>query len=261
MVKEIILEEVMSVDDIKAIIKNINDSKKQYKQYVESRKLKTQNGKYFSEWDNIFTNINESFSSKPFKCYQISRCSLWKFVAIYRTDINILYLILKEDRLKDIRKENNPYHYLRIFNSKNCYLQEERPMQTTFGQEFEAQAVSDEYIDEDLEKMIGDIKDDIKCCVNILFKQNSNGVTKISANILNQNLEIIDTYDWSNFITADIEEVNDTISIDFEENIRPEIQLNIRSHKIITKDEKLRIVKERKENKKKKDKPKKTKDE
>lgn len=248
MVKEIILEETMSSCDIKTVISSINNSKKQYRQYVEERNLETQNGKYFTEWDNIFTNIKKSFSSYPFKCYKISRCNLWKFIAIYRADINILYLILKEERLKELRKDNNPYHYLRIFNSKNCYLQKERLVQTSLSSEFEAQVVSDEYIDEDLERMIGDIKDDVQCCVNILFKQNSNGVNKISANIVSQDLEIIDTYDWSKYITADIEEVNDTISIEIEENIKPEIiPLNIRPNITKTKDEKAKIVKEKKD--------------
>lgn len=243
----------LSADDIKEIIKDISDGKKQYSKCAYREKLRYHNGRYITIWDYIFTNIENSFKDKSgFKCFSVERCALWNFAVIYKEDTNVLYLILKEKRFKELKNDNNLYHYVKIFNSKNCCLYKQRPEQINCFRELglEEDVTNDIYIDEDLENMIGEIKDKVKNCVNILFREGKDGINRISANIATQDLEIVATQDWSEYITADIEEIIDTNNTYIEhKNIElPEIPLNIRKEKIIKKEENTKkdLVKQRK---------------
>lgn len=228
--------EILSEKDINLIVKAINYSKHQYKQWNDERNLGFENGKHLDRWNYIFANIRDFFLHKPFRTYPISRGALWQFVALYNTDTNILYIVLKEDRFKGIRgKRDNPYHYVRILNSKNCHLQSEITQQLNLFSGF--QNISDESIDLDLEKMIGEIKNEVKGCVNILFNENKDGVYKISGNLANYDLEIFKTYEWSKYISADIEEIIDTKNDPVD--ISPKIELNIRKDKIKNKNKDL----------------------
>lgn len=239
MVYSDIIKSDLSVEDIKDIIQDINNGKKQYRKFANEENMKYQNGRYTTIWDYAFTNIENSFKNKTgFTCYSIERCALWKFAAIYKEDTDILYLISKEKRFKELQKDNNPYHYFKIFNSKNCSLHKSRPKQISFFQNLEASEINNEYIDADLEKMIGNIKDKVRNCVNILFRENSYGICAISANVATQDLDIIATEDWSKYITADIEEINDTSStiVEHKETKLPEIPLTIKKDKMKNKE-------------------------
>lgn len=246
---EDIIKEDLAINDIKKIIKDINNGKKQYLKFMSEEKLKYHNGRYTTIWDYIFTNVENSFKDKiGFKCLSVKRCALWNFAVIYNEDTNVLYLVLKEKRFNELQNDNNPYHYVKIFNSKNCCLYEERPKQIDYFLELGFQDKTDDcYVNEELESMIGEIKDKVKNCVNILFRESIDGINRISANIATQKLDIVATQDWSEYITADIEEINDTNNdIEHKEIELPYIPLNIRENKI-NKKEKEQLIKEKKE--------------
>lgn len=229
-------DEVLSEKEVKLLIKAVNDSRSQYEQYAEENNLETRNGRFKCRWDYIFTNVRELFSDALFERHKISRGALWEFMAIYRVDTKILYILLREDRFTEIKKDiSNPYHYVRVLNSKNCYLQEEKAEQIAFFSDLKIP--SDEYLDQDLERMLGKIKDEVKGCINILFRENGNGVNRISGNIANYNLEILKTYDWNHYVTADIEEIIDTKTIHLDDS--PKIELPIRRNKLKEKNEEI----------------------
>lgn len=224
--------EILSQKDVQSIVRAINYSKEQYEMWKNERNLGFENGKYLDRWNFIFANIRDTFIYKPFKTYPVSRGALWKFIVLYNTDTNILYLILKENTFKQIRTHrDNPYHYVRVLNSKNFNLQSEIKQQLNLFSEFET--ISNEYIDEDLERMISEIKNEVKGCVNILFKENNDGVYKISGNLANYDLDIFKTYDLSKYITADIDDIIDTKNDIVGSS--PKIELNIRKSKIKSK--------------------------
>jgi hypothetical protein len=242
-------DEVLSVRDIKLFIKGIKDADKQYKQYCKDRNLATENGRDKTIWDNIFTNVRDDFSREPFQNYTIARGRLWEFVAVYRTDIKILYIIMKEDRFKEIKGDKkSAYHYSRILNSKNNHFQDVKCEQTTLFEQ-DVDSPTAEYISDDLERMIGSIKDEVVGCVNILFKVNDQGVSKITGNIATYELDIIKTYNWSKYIEASIDDIADTSNDDMKN--QPEIKLTLKSSK--QKSSANSIVDEKKEKQKKKE--------
>lgn len=228
MLRDILPNEILSDNEVRLIIKAINDSRQQYEHWKNERNLGYENGKYQDRWNYIFANIRDYFTS-PFKAYPITRSPLWKFAILYNTDKNILFVVLREERFERLRRDNDsPHHYLRILNSQNYCHQKEFVEQLSFFEGF--QEVPNQYIDENLETMIGEIRDEVKGCVNILFKENKDGVCKISGNIANYNLDILTTFDWSNCISADIEEIIDTKN-DYIAAI-PKIELSIKKDKI-----------------------------
>lgn len=254
--KDIIADD-LTIKEIETIIKDINNGKKQYFNYAIKEQLKYHNGKHTTIWDYIFTNIENSFKDRSgFKCFSVERCALWSFAVIYKEDTDVLYLILKEKRFNELRNDSNLYHYVKIFNSKNCCLYNERPEQIDCFSELGFEATTDDYnIDKDLENMLGEIKDKVKHCVNILFREGSDGITKISANIATQDLNIVATQDWSEYITADIEEISDTNNYIANKEVElPNIPLNIRADKINRKEKeentKEELLKGKKEKKK-----------
>ena len=87
--------EILSQKDVQSIVRAINYSKEQYEMWKNERNLGFENGKYLDRWNFIFANIRDTFIYKPFKTYPVSRGALWKFIVLYNTDTNILYLILK----------------------------------------------------------------------------------------------------------------------------------------------------------------------
>lgn len=220
-------EVILVKDDIKKVIKSIDDGNIQHGEYIKSGNFPTQNGKHQNVWNYIFRNIEKSFSSYPFKCYKINRGNLWEFLAIYRDDINVLYILLREERLNEIRKSyDTPYHYLRVINSKNKFSKKVERQQLSFLSE--SIVVSDEYIQEDLDRMLGDINDKVKTCVTILFTEERKKVNRISGNILNYDLDLIRKYEWNEHITVSIDEIVDTK--DEQNIIHPQIELGIRKH-------------------------------
>ncbi|MDT8717622.1 hypothetical protein IAI10_13195 [Clostridium sp. 19966] len=222
-------DEVMTPEDIKLLIKSINDSRHQYEYWKSQQKLGYENGKHLYRWNYIFDNISKNFKKEPFKVYHVSRGALWEFAVIYNTESKILFIILKENRFDGIKNSrDNLYHYVRVLNSKNYHFQREIEQQITMFDGL--QVISDETIDEDLERMISEIKDEVAGCVNILFKENVDGVYRISGNISNYELKLLKTYDWNDYISANIEEIEDTKVVD--EKIPPKIELNIRQDKV-----------------------------
>jgi hypothetical protein len=222
-------EEVLSSEGIKLVIKAINDSKNQQQQFNEERNLITRNGKHNDRWNYIFTNISNSFKHEPFKIHLVSRGELWEFVVLYNKNTNILYIILKEYRFKDIKKDKDkPYHYVKVLNSKNYRFQNGTYEQLSILPEFES--VSTQVIDEKLEEMIKEIKDEVKGCINIVFRENKDGVCGISGIIANANLDILHIYDWNKYITAKIDDISDTKNGSISET--PKINLPIRKDKL-----------------------------
>lgn len=230
-------EETLSKKEAELIVAAINNSKEQYKEWSNERKLGFSNGKYLDRWNYIFANIRDLFNYEPFKIFSINRGILWEFVVIYNTNTKILYLLLKEDNFKRIRdNSNNPYHYVRVLNSKNFHNEIETKIQMSMF--LKAEVPLDKYIDEDLENMLLDIKDEVKGCKNILFTENKNGVIRISENTANYNLDIINSCDLTKYIIAEIENISDTQNDNVEP--LPKIELKIRKNK--NKDNKDEII-------------------
>lgn len=243
--------EILSQKDVKLLVQSINNSRQQYEHWNEERDIRYHNGKYLDRWNYIFDNIENAFNYKPFKTYHVSRGRFWEFAIIYNTETQILYLVFKEETFYKIKGDkNNQYHYARVLNTKNFELQPQPYQKINMFSGVED--ISNEYIDEDLERMISEIKNEVKGCVNILFKENREGVYKLTANLANYNLDIFNTYDLSEYITAGIEEIIDT-KIDVVSS-SPKIPLNIRKDKIKSKSEEIiedKTKKDSKENNKK----------
>lgn len=218
--------EILKKDKIKDIIECINKAELQYKFHVIDEGFVTENGKYHEIWNYIFKNINQSFNSYPYKCYRIDRGNLWQLLAIYNEEDCILYIVMKEERFKDIQKDSdNEYHYVKVLNSINNYLQKDKYEQITFIDDIEDK---ESYIKDDLEKMLGDINGKVDVCVDILFSERYNRVTKISGNVCDYNLRLIKNYSWNEYIQADINEIIDTNEEYTVEN--PPIELPIKKH-------------------------------
>ncbi|MHB8036003.1 hypothetical protein CF069_19180 [Clostridium botulinum] len=236
-------ENFLEPKNIKEIIKDINYSREQQNDDLKEKNLAFTNGKYQDRWNYIFNNIEKSFSNEPFKCCRITRSPLWTFVAIYRTDYDLLYILLKKDRFYDIKKNAKAKeHYSKILNLPNSISFNTGIYdQISFIPDFKRPIT--EYIFEEFENMLPNIKDKIKGCINILFLENQEGVTEISGVMADYNLDIIKSCNWSEYISADIGNITDTASI-LEEDV-PSIPLKIRT-KGNNKDKSEELVKNRK---------------
>ncbi|AJA42643.1 hypothetical protein OR62_05485 [Clostridium tetani] len=224
-IKSTVPENFLEPENIRKLIKNLNDSREEQNYDLNEKNHPTTNGRYHDRWNYIFKNIEQSFRDKPFKCYRISRGPLWQLVAIYRTDYDLLYILLKKDRFLEIKKDSkNKSHYSKILNLPNNNLKMETYKQTSFIPNL--QLSNTEYIFEEFKKMIPDIKDKIKGCINILFTENKERLTEILAVIANCDLNIIESCNWSKYISVGVEEIIDTKS-EFEENT-PLIPLKIK---------------------------------
>lgn len=200
-----------SVKDKKRIINILKDRKNQYEHYADESHLRFHNGRHMTVWDIIFSNMENAFENEPgFKCYAVKRCELWEFAVIYKEDINTVYLILKEKRFKELQHDPDPSHYVKIFNSKNFNLHEERYINMSFFEDNIQGQITADYINEDLERMIGEIKDKVKHCVNILFRETPSGINRIKAVVADKNLKILAEKDWSQYINANVDEIADT---------------------------------------------------
>lgn len=218
--------ELIPEEKVKLIIKSINDAKPQYEKHVKNEGLVTQNGKYHTIWNYIFTNIENSFKEFPYKCYKISRGNLWDFIAIYDQKNQILYVVMKEKTFEKIKKSTNKdYHYVKILNTINP-VKDEKYKQTSLLPEDEDKA---EYIKNDLEEMLKHIDGKIKLCVDILYSEKENKVVSISGNVFDYDLDEIKTYSWNKYIEADINEIVDTDDND-DEIENPNIELNLRKN-------------------------------
>lgn len=208
MIKNELPSELFPEEEIRLIIESINESKPQYINNVRNENLSTQNGKYHSIWNYVFKNIKNHFNVFPYKCYKISRGNLWEFISIYNETYNILYVVMKEERFKEIKKgKNKDYHYIKILNSINNDIKKDNCEQVSL---FEKDENKEKYIKNDLERMLGDINGKVKICVDILFSMNQNKVVTISGNIFDYNLDKIKSYSWNKYIRADIDEIIDT---------------------------------------------------
>jgi len=200
--------ELLPDEKVKLIIKAINDSIPQYMDHVIKEKLPTQNGKYHEIWNYIFKDIKRYFDDLPYKCYKISRGNLWEFIAIFNEENNILYVLMKEETFKKIKKDKDKdYHYIKVLNTINNNISTEKIEQLTL---FPEDKDKESYIQDDLERMLGDITKKVKVCVDILFSEKQNKVITMSGNIFNYDLDLIKSYNLDKYIKADIDEIADT---------------------------------------------------
>lgn len=249
MLKEDIPEEILSGDNIIRIIKEINNSRERWKYDLESKKLSCDNGKYIMRWNYLFDNIEKAFSIFPFECYKINRGNLWKLVAIYDKNKKFLYILLKEDRFKNIKgSKNDKCHYAKLLDWKNSFNFKNKVQQLSFISNMNSYDVGSNDIDKELRKMIAPIKDEMKACINILFTEDDYGVKSISGNIADYNLKIMKSYNWNKYITANIGEISDT-SNDNEDNVESNkvIPLKLRNNKMDKNKEEL-VDEKKKEN-------------
>jgi len=83
--------------------------------------------------------------------------------------------------------------------------------------------------------------DEVECCKAILFKEGHMGVTKISEAILDYDLNLIGNCDLSDYIVADIENIEDTQNYEnidtLDTELKEEIILPLRKEKIEKKKE------------------------
>lgn len=215
---------LLSKEKIELILKSIKDGNIQYIEHVRKENFHTQNGKYHEIWNYIFKNIESNFNDFPYKCYKILRGKLWSFIAIYNEESSILYILMKKERIKEIKnKEDNDYHYSRILNYINNPFQYEQKEQLSM---FPQDNDKEEYIKEDLQRMIREINGEVKLCVDILFSEKEGRAISISGNVFDYNLDSIKSECWDEYIKVDIDEI---IDISDELNVEnPPIQLGIK---------------------------------
>lgn len=217
---------ILDETGIKKIIDCINTGEAQYKEHFKREKFITNNGKYHEIWNYIYRNVNNSFCDYPYGCYKINRGNLWKFVAIYNKQEKILFVIMKENTFKELQKDlDNEFHYIKILNHYNNYLQKNKYKQISFINDKDKK---EEYIQDDLTRMLGAISKEVKVCVDILFSEKDSKVTHISGNVCDYDLRLIKSYCWDEYIKADINEIIDTDEGEIIEN--PIIELPIKKN-------------------------------
>lgn len=222
--KNLSMESLLEEDNVVKVLNSIRDGEAEYRQHVIDDDLPTENGKYHEIWNYIFKYIKYSFNIYPYRTCIISRGPLWSFIVIYDEINKTLYVLMKEERLKDIKNtKGNDNHYIKTLNYTNNKYADQSYEQLSFLNEDNNKK---KYIEDDLRGMLEKINGKVELCVNIIFSEKKGKVVSMSGNVYDYNLNLITTECWNKYIKADIDDIND-ISVDNDEN--PLINLPIKN--------------------------------
>lgn len=214
-------------DFILKMVDALNKGKEECEDVRQYRKLVTYSSKGLVMWDLRFKHIYNNFKDTDYLPIKLKKGPSWEFIVIYESSINVLYLITRENNFKALRsKDNKDTHYIKVLNSINGTCNHNIQLNMFNKQNM---VELDPQITGEIEEILGDFKEPIDCCKLILFKEDISGITKLTENIVDYDLNVIYSVDLSDSIVVSINQVVDATSIDSEEyKEKKDIKLPIR---------------------------------
>lgn len=214
--------DLLKNDLVKCIYEAVGED---IKQDLKKSRIEYSNSKPQRIWDLINRNISEQINSLDVAVIPNKRGSWW-IMLVYDKRSNLLYTMMRESRLKQLRRDfykNKNLHYIEILaSSLNEQTSKDVLGQISLLPDEEQRFVDEkyknqEYISEILKKMLvklpGDVTE-IKNHVLITFENSGYELTKVKCSIVNKVLGIVEQVDWSDAIPVEESVVVDTVDVE-----------------------------------------------
>ncbi len=188
------------------------------KRDVRENQLVTQNSTPARIWDHLNTSIAKN-AEKNGCLYSLTKRGPWNMIIIYDNESKYVITIMREERLKEIRKgskKRKSLHYLQAFTQ--CYnrdLYADGKQQSMFEEET---ALNDVYKDAEniVQKMIESINSTknhaIARHVLVLFSSMNYQLTNIRAVMIDTDLDIVCEESWNKYISTSESIITDIVS-------------------------------------------------
>jgi hypothetical protein len=188
---------------------------------IKSKGLVTQNSTPTRIWDLLNTNLCNSFNEFDIVAHPTKRGS-WDLVPIFERATGFLYVLMRENRLKTLKKEaskRKSAHYVealaKSLNKDLMATHYQAPLLEINDEKFE----NEEYIRKIIQKIFEDlgIPDNIvKRHALILFNDIKGVLISLRCCIVDSNLNMVEEARWSEYIKVNestvAEEVTDEVS-------------------------------------------------
>lgn len=164
------------------------------------QKMATKNGKSIFVWNLINTEVKRALPKERFEVI-VSKRGVWEFVLVLDIKSGYLYSFMKGDRFETVRKnyeKNKKLHYLEVLCGINTPYLSETYEQLDFLNVANEQA---EEKDEILEKMLMQLKNEVKKHILVTFEISKDKIIAARANVVSENLQIMETEQWQQYIT------------------------------------------------------------
>lgn len=237
----------MTQEEIKLIIKAVEDGELDYLEHFSEHPTATQNSRGAAIWDKINTHLINNFSVSGFKVHKIIR-GMWSVIYVFDEKSKYLYTVMRTANFENLLKQKKKQHYINILSRLNRELLDyyETPYQqrslfdlSTFLN------ISEE--DQDLQllmkSMIEKINEDIKRYAVILVDCRKGKVKNIECVIPITCDEPIYRENWNDCISADYDteryHVDETLPGEDEillNETNSDINLSIRTDGLTKKD-------------------------
>lgn len=213
-------------DNIVDIIRAFEDGEYNYWELLKEHPTTTHNGRGAAIWNEIFTELERSFTKEGFQVDKFDR-GFWQVLFIYDENTKYLYTFMRYKNFVNLQNksnENKLYHYCNLLGKINgnlvgtYHIENE---QMSFGlNNFEDES-TDQELSEILSTMLNKINGDIERYAIVLVNQNKGKVESIECKIPVTGLETIYTESWNDYIGAEYE--ND--SFDIEPTVAEETEI------------------------------------
>lgn len=171
---------------------------------MQINNLRTYNSKHNRIWDFINTNICNSFDERDVIANPTKRGG-WELVPIFERSTGTIYSLMREKRFDTLKKElpkRCQAHYIdALVRSFNPDLL----APTGQGCLFSVPSFNENKVKEIVQGILSDLKIQnqiVRRHAIILFSSNNYELTRLRCCIVDSNLDVVATDDWSSYITA-----------------------------------------------------------
>jgi len=161
--------------------------------------LPTGNFRNFMTWDIIFGRLADKLCKEEFEILELKR-GTWTLNAPLHKSTGMLYLFTKEANLKIVEKKltlKKP-HYFYSLSSINGDLDVDAGQLSLKYLDDEDSLV---YLTRDAIKVLGDAYSKVKQVLIVVGTERYKKMTDVSVHLYNQNFELCDSVNWSEYIS------------------------------------------------------------
>lgn len=190
-------------ETIKDLVKAFSSSVASLVKEMEMQyELETGNHKHGSAWDIRFNRIKKAALKNNLVVLTRKR-GFWTFVVVLNLDTGFLYVFSKEENFEVVIKNfgKKKIHYFHAFVSKNSGPVELEHQQLGFfsrlPDDYETRRIAE------VQKILAEDYPAVKEVVFVIGKEKDGKIVEVEARLYNRYFELLDTENWSKFISED----------------------------------------------------------
>ncbi|MFZ3591580.1 DUF5986 family protein [Bacillus sp. DJP31] len=210
---------------IKSIVKCFTDDTTAIRNEIALEyRLPTGNFRNFMVWDIIFGRLADKLCKEEFEIVELKRGN-WTFNAPLHKSTGTLYLFTKEANLKRVEKKltiKKP-HYFYSLSSINGDLDIDAG-QLSLKDLYDEDSLI--YLTRDAIKILGDAYSKVRQVLIVVGIEKYKKMTDVSVHLYNQNFELCDSVNWSEYISnIDYEDILPSTAAAIEDNATTIVKL------------------------------------